>query len=324
MYTFNHQIKLILADVDETIADVYTDASPSMINELSKLLKSGKVLALITGAGLGSVKERITDHIDPSLRHKIIIAHCSGAEIVGFDKNGQLLLPYYSVYTSKMNSEQQMTWRSIASQVIEQYQLKTVNPQKVSDFNKQYGNDPLTVMLADRGPQITLEFVNGYNLSSESYLSLSHLFPGLKPTRSGEYDLRELVSETFNQLLSNANLPVSAHLGGVFALDLILDGVSKTEALNYLFNNTTLLRYYSLPTDIASHPDSLEIWGDKFGKSGGSDRKMCMAVHPKTRAIDFRVENKQDIGEEFNIVLWDGNNHLQEGLLEYLQSSNIN
>lgn len=322
MIEFNQTTQLILADVDETIADVYTDATPAMIHELSRILASGRTIALITGAGLGSVKERITDLLDPSLRYRVIIAHCSGAEIVGFDKAGKLLSPFYSVYTSKMTSEQQMTWRSIVSDVIAQYQLKTVAPQRVDSFYSQHGRDPLTVMLADRGPQITLEVVNGYQLTQAQYSTLKHLFPNLS-LHNSHYDLREALLATFYLRFTEAHLPVTPLLAGMFALDLVLEGVSKTKALEHLLTNSQLLEMYGLPTDISNKPSLLEIWGDKFAVNGGSDRKMCLAVAPETRAIDFRTEDPASLGKEYNIQLWDGTKHLHEGLLEYLQSSTI-
>lgn len=323
MISFNQKTKLILSDVDETIADVYTNATSEMITELTNLLQSGRILFMVTGAGLGSVKERIIDHLNSNLRQNVLVAHCSGAEIVGYDSHGELMAPYYSVYADKTTSEQQMTWRSIVNQVIAQYGLKTVNPQKVSDFKTKFGDHPQTIMLADRGPQITLEFVNGYHLNEKQYALIKSVFPNLKP-QAGFYDIREEIAVTFNQLLSAAHLPVSAHLAGVFALDLVLDGVSKTTALNQILHNHDILRRYGLPEDILSQPEHIEIWGDKFTKNGGSDRKMCLAVDPRTRAIDFRPESKAELGDEYNIVLWDGKKHLHEGLLEYLQSSTIN
>ena len=45
MLTINPKTKLILADVDETIADVYTDATPEMIDALSNLLSKGVVVS---------------------------------------------------------------------------------------------------------------------------------------------------------------------------------------------------------------------------------------------------------------------------------------
>jgi hydroxymethylpyrimidine pyrophosphatase-like HAD family hydrolase len=47
--TWNRAVRLILADVDETIADMYTPAEPAMIAELSSLLSAGKKLFMVTG-----------------------------------------------------------------------------------------------------------------------------------------------------------------------------------------------------------------------------------------------------------------------------------
>jgi acetamidase/formamidase len=40
--SFNPKVQLILSDVDETVADVYRQATPEMINELNKLLEEKK------------------------------------------------------------------------------------------------------------------------------------------------------------------------------------------------------------------------------------------------------------------------------------------
>jgi hydroxymethylpyrimidine pyrophosphatase-like HAD family hydrolase len=317
---WNPNLKLILADVDETIADVYTDATPAMIKHLTLLLEEKLVLFLVTGAGLDSVNERIVSKIPAPLRHQIIIAHCSGAEVCGFTHSGELKEPYYSVYDQKMNSQQKQTWRGIIDQLITEFKLETTPTMTVNKFKAVAGDDPLIVMKADRGPQITLEFVNSYDLTSNQ---LAHLQKELDLTLTqsdGHFDLRLPVYNRAEELLNAANLPVHPHLAGVFALDFILEGVSKTTALQTILSDHTLLESYNLPLDIADQPELIEIWGDKFGIKGGSDRKMCLAVNPQTRAIDFRPESAVDLGDEFNIVVWDGRATLHHGLEEYLSS----
>jgi len=49
---WNKDVRVILSDVDETIADNFTPAEPAMINELSSLLREGKKLVFISGASL--------------------------------------------------------------------------------------------------------------------------------------------------------------------------------------------------------------------------------------------------------------------------------
>ena len=60
---WNEKVKLIISDVDETIADLYTEATPEMIAELEKILSENKVLFLISGQSVKSMQWRIVDHI---------------------------------------------------------------------------------------------------------------------------------------------------------------------------------------------------------------------------------------------------------------------
>lgn len=61
--------------------------------------------------------------------------------------------------------------------------------------------------------------------------------------------------------------------------------------------------------------------GDKFSVvKGGTDRHISEALPKKVRSISFRQEDPKEFLEGFNIVVWDGQKHLHEGLLEYLKS----
>ena len=95
---WNNEVKLIVSDVDETIADLYVKAEPEMIRELTQLLKEGKALFFVTGQGLKSVQWRIIDPIPQQLRSLILVGHCSGAEVWGH-------LPLPSVITEKLGYE---------------------------------------------------------------------------------------------------------------------------------------------------------------------------------------------------------------------------
>jgi len=82
---FNHDLRLAISDVDETIADLYKKAEPEMIKELTKLLKEGKVLFFISGQSVESINWRIVDCLPRELRYRVFIGHCSGCEVWGFD-----------------------------------------------------------------------------------------------------------------------------------------------------------------------------------------------------------------------------------------------
>lgn len=58
---WNNKVKLIISDVDETIADLYVKAEPEMIQELTQLLQEGVAVFFVTGQGLKSVQWRIID-----------------------------------------------------------------------------------------------------------------------------------------------------------------------------------------------------------------------------------------------------------------------
>jgi hypothetical protein len=47
---------------------------------------------------------------------------------------------------------------------------------------------------------------------------------------------------------------------------------------------------------------------------------MQEAVSKDVRAIDFREEDPESFLQGYNTVLWHGQQHLQDGLLEYLTS----
>ena len=67
MIKWNNKTKLIISDVDETIADLYTKAEPEMISELAKLLREGKSLFFISGQSIQSINWRIVEHLPEEL-----------------------------------------------------------------------------------------------------------------------------------------------------------------------------------------------------------------------------------------------------------------
>lgn len=318
--TFNEQLKLILADVDETIADVYMPTDPQLVSELEKLLTEDRVIFLVSGGGLKSIQERVSDFIAPHLRHRIIIAHCSGAEVWGFQKRGELnSKPFYGLYEGSFTSEQKQQWREISQKLIDRFQLKTFPTQPRAEFIKNSNGDPLSIMLADRGPQITYEFVNSINLSEEQRDKIQNQLDIDIPETHGTYDLRVPVLEMAKQLYQESKLPVSPHLAGVFALDHIIDGVSKTHAIKTIFKEKEIFSDRGINIESLNSTE-IEIWGDKFSqKKGGPDFQMCLAVDMDVRAIDFRKENADELPEGYNIQLWNGEKELHNGLLEYLQ-----
>ena len=198
---WNDQVKLIVTDVDETIADVYTPAKPEMINELNSLLEEDKVVFMVTGASLDQVQRRIIDRLIPEKRYQVLVSHCSGAEVWGYNKDGSRNeKPFYSKYDEALSKEQKEKWRDVVKQIVNEFKLSTHNTMPVKDFVDKTHNNPLDVMLEDRGPQITLEFVNAYDLTDDQLEMLETEVP----ETHGHHDLRIPVMEMAEKLLKEA------------------------------------------------------------------------------------------------------------------------
>lgn len=314
--TWNDKLTLCLSDVDETIADIYMPAEPAMIEELSAFLADGYKLFIVSGAGLNRVTSGVTDPLDPALRRNIIISHCSGVEVRGFDEHGTLRdKPFYSIYEDTFTPEMKQLWRDKTQQIVTRFGLRPHPVEPVLEFKKKF-TDPLDIMFDDRGPQITLEVVNGWDMTEEQAAALPHDIP----VTHGSLDLRIPILEFAAQLFEQFKIPVTPRLGGEFAVDLAVEGVSKTTSITKVLTDPAALATIGLtPADIQDSA-SLEIWGDKFSTiRGGTDRHISEAVPKTVRSIDFREENPSEFEPGYNIVIWDGDKHLHHGLLEYLQ-----
>ncbi len=315
---WNEKIKLIISDVDETIADLYVAAKPEMLTELEKLLADGKVLFLISGQSVKSIRWRIVDHIRKDLRRRIIVGHCSGAEVWGFDDNGELRdKPFYSLYETGLSAEQKEAWREVIRELVEEFKLKILPTMPIAEFEKKSGGDPLTIMLEDRGPQITFELVNGYDLSPEQAEKLEVAVP----ETHGHYDLRIPILERAEKLLEEKGLPITPRLAGVFAIDFAIKGVSKTTAVKYVIGHDSILSSLGIHKSDIEKPENMEVWGDKFSVvRGGTDRHISEALPKEVRSITFREEKPEEFLEGYDTVVWNGKEHLHDGLLEYLKS----
>jgi hypothetical protein len=316
--SWNSHLRIAFSDVDETIAEVYTPAEPEMITELSSFLQGGGKLFIVTGGSLARVTRDITGYIEPTLRRDILISHCSGAEVWGFTESGDLRgAPFYSVYEDTFTPETKRAWRDIVACLVQEFALRPHPAQPKVAFWEHIGQHPLDIMLDDRGPQITMEVVNGTDLTGEQLAEL----PYTVPLTHGKRDLRTAIKERAIQLFGDAGIPITPRFGGNFALDFAVGGVSKTTSIKSVLTMPEVLATIGLEPKNVQNPDELEIWGDKYSVlHGGTDRHMCEALPPAVRAIDFRQEDPAELPEGYNIVLWDGHRHLHYGLLEYLQS----
>ncbi|MCX6774374.1 MAG: hypothetical protein NTY68_05270 [Candidatus Micrarchaeota archaeon] len=311
---WNNNLKLVISDVDETIAGLYTDASPGMVHELESILNKGISIFLVSGQGVSNIHSRITSHIKPRLRNRVAIGHCSGAEVWGFDKEGNLLdKPFYSMYD--MPDSMKKEWRKATAQLVSEFSLRAFPVMPIPDFMKISKEDPFAIMLEDRGPQITFEVVNGHDIPGPKARELEEKVPGISKTK----DLRVHIARRAEELFSSKGIPVTPRLAGVFAIDFAIKGISKATAVRYVTDHSDSI--FGIPKE-SLNEISMEVWGDKFSlRKGGTDSHILEALPKGVRAITFRKENPSEFPSGCNIAVWDGKKHLHEGLLEFLKAS---
>ena len=96
--SWNKKLRLILSDVDETVADLYRPAEPAMLDALARLLDQGSALVLITGQSVDNVEQRVVMRLPARLRRRTAVGACSGAELWGYTPDGaRNAAPYYTV-----------------------------------------------------------------------------------------------------------------------------------------------------------------------------------------------------------------------------------
>jgi hypothetical protein len=296
---WNPCVRLVFTDVDETVAGLYEPAHPEMLRALSGYLEDGGRLCLVTGGSLERVTSGVIDGIHPRLRSRVLAAPVSGAELWGFDRRGTRRGESFMMgHADVLPAEVKQRWRTVVTQLLDEFSLRPHAPRPPARLRAEIGRDPREVIFADRGSQISFEFINGHSL-------------------------RRAVLDRAAELLSAAELPVAPRLTGVFALNMTLNGVSKGGAVTAVLNSPEVLASIGLEPE-ETDPDALEVWGDDFSPvRGGIDLDMTTALPSTVRTIDFRDEDKDELPADRNIVLWDGVHRLHHGLLEFLQTREV-
>jgi hypothetical protein len=310
---WNDQLRLVLSDVDETVADLYRPADKGMLSALSLLLEEKVALVLITGQSIANVEARVVIGLPAPLRQRVAVGTCSGTELWGYSPTGSRdERPLYAA-ESALTTSQKTRWRTIIQQLVREFHLLPVAPGPIAEFRRQFGDDPWRVMLDDRGPQITFEFPNACELPAAVSKQISERL-GI-PLEGG--DLRVPVAQRARQLLEMHAIPVTARMAGMFALDFAIVGFDKSRAVKEALGPAVLGRLGLGTTPPC--PNEIEIWGDRFSQHAGTDWLMCRPVDRSVRAISFRDEDLSDFPQGYNIQLWDGVHRLHDGLLEFLE-----
>lgn len=314
---WNNDVRLVLADVDQTVADDFVPAAPEMVAELDALLDDGVSIVFVTGGPLKRLRPRLLDSLSPKNRQHVLVSHCSGAEVWGFDKDGELHdEPFYSVYDEHLSEVQKRRWREIVDEMVTTFALEKHPVTPMDEFRANAGDNPFAVMFEDRGPQITIEVINGHDLTEAQQAIVRQRLPDMHEV----IDLREPMSAWLSERFEREDVPITPRVAGVFALDLAIKGVSKSESVKRVLGSPHLLQHIGQASLDLNDPSRFEVWGDRFDQTRGTDWLISVAVDPAVRSIGFRKEDPAHFPEGYNIVLWPGPTHLQDGALEYMQS----
>jgi hypothetical protein len=308
MIGWNKQIKLIISDVDDTIAEVYKEVSKEMVKELESLLSEDKILFLLSGQSFINIYRRILRHINRKYLHQVLVGHCNGAEVFGFEPSGDTIEePLFSIKNIQKRKVNYKEWRNIIQQILNEFNLKAFPVMEIDLFKTLTKNDCHCIMLDDRNMQISMDFINGLEMDN-----------------FGD-DIRIPIIKRAEDLFKCADLPLEPHLAGTCAIDFSIEGVTKGLPITKLICSGETYQVELPERIIFSNHREIEIWGDNFSVSGdGADCYMSLALPKETRSISFRNLSPDDMLENYNIVVWDGKYRLHEGLLEYLQHRNKN
>lgn len=216
-----------------------------MAREISRIL-SGRAIVFISGAGKESIIKRVIYQLDRAVRKNCIIITCSGAEAWGFTTEGQIHAdPIYNLLNEKLSPRDQRIWREIMQEVVNRFGLQVYVAATEDEFRKMTENDPLAIMVSDRGTQITFEVMNGHNLSPATAERLNQKIAGadlplIQRNSLGFFDLRTALLVFANQKLNAAKLQVEGRLAGVFAVDFALKGVDKSLGVKRILDSEHL------------------------------------------------------------------------------------
>ena len=285
-----------------------------MAAALARLLDQGIRIVFITGQSAANVEQRVVMNLPAPLRHRVAVGGCSGAELWGYSPSGARNAVAYEAAETLLSSAQNASWRAIIWQLIADFHLIPHPAAPVEEFVSLHGREPWHIILEDRGPQITLEFPSAFQLTDAERAAFSH--------RAGvaldHADVRLPIFARAKSLIQAARLPIVPRLAGVFALDFAIEGMSKARVVEKVLSAQVREALGLGQGPLA--PEQIEVWGDRFSETAGTDWLMCTPLDRRVRAISFRDEEPAEFPTGYNIHLWNGAHRLHQGLLEFLAS----
>lgn len=306
-----NEVKVILTDVDDTVAQAFCDISKEMVIALEQLLERGMTLIFISGQSFQNIYSRVIGYLSEQSCGQIMVCPCNGAEIYRYSGNKGWVKDY-SILDENVREEE---LAAVADFILERFNLRGISAGTMEEFLKESSKSPNEVMVGNRKVQIALDFVNGINIKQfhlpfDAYIGISE-----------ETDIRDIIVQEANQYAEKCGYQIVACIAGKYAIDLVFKGVNKGLPIR---KKVRFDRNFSGRTEgeiVLQSSKEIEIWGDSFENESG-DFEMSRALPPDVRTIAFRKISDQVKSTGCNIVEWDGQYSCNLGLLEYLEKSN--
>lgn len=303
-------IRLIISDVDDTLAPPFKNIAPNMLDLLIKLLNRGVKFFLLTGQSFANVFDRVIRFLPENLMGQIYLGYCNGAEVCKFE--GYKPKVIFSA-VKILNSRSDKPYLKECLRVIaETNKLMFVSCTSVDEFiqkAKVINTEKALVMYDDRQLQVSVDLVCPFE---------SERFGRCHPMKECEV-VRAGVIADLNIEFNKMKIDYVAIAGGETAIDIVVKGVNKGLAVTKLVLEGT--RILSDPNRLDFNANAVEIWGDSFKLSPkGNDRHLSEAL-PNVKAICFRDLDREDFCGLPNLYQWQGNFRLSNGLQEYLLAS---
>lgn len=303
-----NEVKVILTDVDDTVAEAFCEVSQEMVAALEQLLERKMIIFFISGQSFDNVYSRVIQKISEKWYEQIAVSPCNGAEIYRFIK-GKGWIREYSILDEQVKMGELSV---VADFIIQRFQLCSIPAHTMEVFRANSRGNPCEVMVGNRGVQIAFDFVNGIE---PKLFGLSFV------QEKGQVDdIRPLIAREANQFAKENGYHVVAHVAGPYAIDLVFDGVNKGLPIQKKISFGESLSCKIEQGIVLQNCKEIEVWGDSFENANG-DIQMSLALPPEVRTISFRKLSKENRLATYNIVEWNGQYSCNLGLLEYLVKS---
>jgi hypothetical protein len=247
-------VRLIVSDVDDTLAPPFRDISATLAHALRRLVGNGTILFLVSGQSIENIERRVIRAFPRPSRRNILVGHCHGAEVFGYDSSGwRVIPPLFSMRESAAMEGVFGKVLTLVTGVLSDHGIAASSPG---------------TLLEDRGVQVTVDFP----------------VLGVSPA-----DQRAVLITALNDRLAEAGLPVEARMAGHLGIDIMAHGVDKSLPLSRLLDDAGNSYRLTMPDgQVTGDWDGIEVWGDQFWPPDlDADLRMLAALPPGIRAINF-------------------------------------